>query len=405
MDGGRQVEATHGGTQPGGGGRLAPVDGLRGLAAMMVVIGHIHLAAGSAALGGLNVVLGQLGSGVDLFFVLSGFCLFYPLTKPGAAFSARDFFRRRARRILPPYYAAMGVLLLLPPLLGPLAARVGVIDVPAASISWQQIWTHLLLVHTLFPGTFFGIDGPFWSLGVELQFYLAFPLAVWLTRRYGWRGLLVMGWATIVYQGAVSLVVHAQLPPSALTTGNATVDVKALFFLGRWLEFALGMAVAMLVRGRHIAAIGAGREALVLAGCAGAWAAATGFLRAAPDHWLLPIANPAYGAAFAALLLLACTPGSRTGRLLSGAVAVWTGTISYSLYLIHLPLLLAIGPTIIGWGWGDAATLLAETLIGLPLVLGCAAAFYWVFERPFLAVREGSTAALFRLPRMLLGFG
>jgi peptidoglycan/LPS O-acetylase OafA/YrhL len=366
---------------------------LRGVAAMMVVFGHLHLAAGSPSVGIFDTTVQHLGSGVDLFFILSGFCLYWPLTRPGATFAVDQFFRCRARRILPPYYATICALLLLPGIIQPIAERAGFAVVAPAAFSWRQLWPHLLLIHTLFPDTFFGMDGPFWSLGVEMQFYLAFPLAVWLVLRYHWRGFVMMAFATVLYQLAIDVALHLAQPARYLASGNPTVDVKEMFFLGRWLEFGLGMATAVLVRRRSVVAVRRSVEYAALAGCAGLWLAVALFVDGAPDRWLLPISTPLYGLLFAVLLLLACTPGTLTGRLLSARWPVAIGTISYSLYLIHQPLVLALSPTIVGWQLGGLATLAATVGLGLPLVLGCAALWFALFERPFLPVRAISGAA------------
>src|SRR5205807_2051069 len=81
----------------------------------------------------------------------------------------RRFFAKRARRILPPYYAAIVLALLLIPL--PVTAR--------------DIVSHLFLVHNLSPATFITVNGAFWSIAVECQIYLWFPLFVWAWRRFG----------------------------------------------------------------------------------------------------------------------------------------------------------------------------------------------------------------------------
>lgn len=368
--------------------RLAPVDGLRGVAAVMVVLTHVYRAVNEPSLGLLSRALSSFGSGVDLFFVLSGFCLYYPLTKPDAVFDAREFFRRRARRILPPYYAAMLAVFLLPILLEPLARQAGLVTFAPDAITWRQIWTHLLMVHTLFPDTMFGIDGPFWTLGVEAQFYLAFPLAVWLVHRFGWRGVGMMAGLTIAYRLGVSNLAHGALAERYLGSGNGSLDVKADFFLGHWLEFALGMQTARLVRTGALTHIARWLEILALAAIVGVYVGAQVFLAGAPDRWLLPVTDPLYGLAFSALLLLACHEGSLSHRMLSRRVPVWLGTISYSLYLVHLPILSALGPSVLAPHLPILVALILMGALGIPVAVAAAAVFFWLFERPFLVARR-----------------
>lgn len=124
--------------------RLAPIDGLRGVAAAMVVLFHVYLNTPQPDLGIVSAGFLSMQSGVDLFFVLSGFCLFYPYTKPGASFAWLAFSVRRARRIFPTYYAALCTTILLPFLIVPMARWAGLIAPEAQWPAWEQLWTHLL---------------------------------------------------------------------------------------------------------------------------------------------------------------------------------------------------------------------------------------------------------------------
>ena len=101
---------------------LAHLDGLRGLAALFVVLHHVWLTVwpleyGLAPVGSAALLTGVFAFGhfaVAVFIVLSGFCLTLPVARAGELRGgARRFFRRRARRILPPYYAALALSLLL----------------------------------------------------------------------------------------------------------------------------------------------------------------------------------------------------------------------------------------------------------------------------------------------------
>ena len=366
--------------------RLAPVDGMRGLAAAMVLLHHIHLAAGSPALiAGLGLTFGYLKTGVNLFFVLSGFCLFYPYTRQGVPFVARTFFRRRIRRILPPYYAAIAVVVLLPFLIEPIAARLGFLVTKPTLPSWTQLWTHLLMLHTFSADTFLGIDGPFWSLAVETQFYLVFPFAAWLVLRFGPRGVGVIALITLAYRLEVHVIAHAHASGATLAGNNSGLVILVNFFLGHWLEFAFGMLVALLVRRRAVRALPLPLELSALAIVLALYLCAQVYITLGPpDRWLPPVADTLLGLSFSLLLLLACVRGSWTGRLFAHRLPVWLGTISYSLYLIHLPILLSLGPTIRAWHLADGATVLLVGLIGVPIVLACAAIFFQVIERPFL---------------------
>jgi peptidoglycan/LPS O-acetylase OafA/YrhL len=112
------------------------------------------------------------------------------------------------------------------------------------------------------------------------------------------------------------------------------------------------------------------------------------YLDGAPDRGLLPVADALYAASFSLLLLLVCVPGTHTGRLLSSKVAVWLGTVSYSLYLIHYPILLALGPTIAAHASDAVTRTLLTACIGLPVVFACTWVFHLLFERPFLVQQK-----------------
>src|SRR6185436_20177965 len=114
---------------------------------------------------------------VDVFIVISGFCLFLPVVKAGVELrhGALSFFKRRAFRILPPYYASFGASMLALWLVGQSAQFTGK--------NAPTVWHHLLLVHdALSP---FAVNSALWSIAVEFHIYLLFPLLVIGWRRFG----------------------------------------------------------------------------------------------------------------------------------------------------------------------------------------------------------------------------
>ena len=150
------------------GERLDVLDGLRGLAIALVVWYHAWLVSGQGIFG-LNFIAEAGFLGVDLFFFISGFCIFYPYARamregrPGP--TMRRFFTRRAIKILPSYLLALAVFGIV------YHARFAS---PAEAAI--QFVSHLTFMHTLTPLTFGAISGPLWTIGVEVQFYLLFPL-------------------------------------------------------------------------------------------------------------------------------------------------------------------------------------------------------------------------------------
>lgn len=148
--------------------RLDVLDGLRGLAISLVVWYHAWLVSGFS-IGVMNFIAEAGFLGVDLFFFISGFCLFYPYARAkmqGTPMPAtRRFFLRRAAKILPSYLLALTVF-----------AAVYRDRFASPGDAAMQIASHLSFFHTLNPDTFGGISGPLWTIGVEAQFYFVFPL-------------------------------------------------------------------------------------------------------------------------------------------------------------------------------------------------------------------------------------
>ena len=159
------------------------LDGLRGLAIALVVLFHFWQKSWWNPLERWDWLAplaprGYLG--VELFFFLSGFCLYWPLARSGVAPRWRQYFARRAWKILPSY----GLCLL--------AAWFLIPDETARAHPLLHLATHLSFTHPFFFETYGSIHGVFWSLGVEVEFYLIFPLVAWLFRRSAIVGALVL---------------------------------------------------------------------------------------------------------------------------------------------------------------------------------------------------------------------
>jgi peptidoglycan/LPS O-acetylase OafA/YrhL len=151
------------------------LDGLRGLAIALVVWYHAWLVSGQGV-AVVNFVAEAGFLGVDLFFFISGFCIFYPYARAmregRSAPTIRRFFTRRAVKILPSYLLALAVF--------GIVYHTRFASPAEAAI---QFVSHLTFMHTLTPLTFGAISGPLWTIGVEVQFYLLFPLICPLMRR------------------------------------------------------------------------------------------------------------------------------------------------------------------------------------------------------------------------------
>jgi len=357
--------------------RLHFIDGLRGLAMLMVLLYHCWLFGGmwsvGLTVGGRHIdvapILGFGHIGVNLFLVLSGFCLYWPFVKGGRRREPTlwEFSKKRCRRILPPYYVTL-LLFSAVPFIEAWYHHTGFNG--RYVLNWLIL--HTLMLHNTRPDYALSINGSLWSLALEFQLYILFPMLVEAYRRFSARRvLLAVLLVCTVYR--FFLVWGHYLPDD----GYGYVLAYSIF--GRGFEFALGMFTALLVARQH-----AEQRSLVL------WT----------DYLLIAVVVPAaildgrhghfraltdamWGLLFAALLLAGSRSETRLHRVLSHRLLVWLGLFSYSVYLIHLPLVIGFGDYGLGQ-FSNTGRVLFMLFVVIPLVLGLGYLFHLLFERPFM---------------------
>jgi peptidoglycan/LPS O-acetylase OafA/YrhL len=360
---------------------LAYIDGMRAVAAMVVVFNHTYAQAWCAfynqfpspelAFLTYSLAIGHLA--VSVFIVISGFCLYLPVARAEGQLrgGALEFFRRRARRILPPYYAALALSLLL--IATVIGDRTGTLWDVSADVRPSDILSHVLLLQNLF-GTG-RINYAFWSIALEWQIYFLFPLLALAVHRWGaWRTLL-----PALTAGYAVTITGMLLESRRLHTAN-------FHYLGL---FTMGMLAARIAFGRTeelsrlreagpwklLAAVGLGTSTVLVV----FWG-----WRTAIERW--PLLDLLVGAGTAGLLLTAArAPFGRVSRLFSLRPLAWLGAFSYSLYLIHAPLLQLIWKyTLRPFGLEGTAVYVVLLVAGLPLIVLASYLFYRVFEVPFM---------------------
>ncbi len=216
------------------GEHFVAVDGLRGIACLAVVAHHCYLHCGQYqwpqfSVAGHTTVLSRLffygNGGVDLFFVVSGFCLAYPFYGRPDAESWLRWLLRRAYRILPPYYASalffwgMYALLHKHPF-----SILGMASPPQGALSIQGLFVCATLVNAYF-------NPSYWTLALEARWYFLFPLLMGLWRRSGAGWLL----SSCIAAAATGLWLSSISERFTLVTGNVTIYLPI---------FASGMLIA-----------------------------------------------------------------------------------------------------------------------------------------------------------------
>jgi peptidoglycan/LPS O-acetylase OafA/YrhL len=367
---------------------LKYVEGMRAVAALVVYVNHAYAQTWNPGKdefpnGILSAVTYFMVAGhlsVTVFIVISGFCLTLPVVGSGGKLrgGTKDFFRRRARRILPPYYGALGLsLLLIATIIGQPTGTLW--DVPVG-VNRLAIVSHLLLLQDIF-GTS-KINYVFWSIAVEWQIYFLFPLFVWAWTKYGARTVVPI--ALLVGYG-----LRLGFPESRLVRANP-------HYIGM---FVLGMLAAYVAQSgderftrlrvpwRAIAAVAFAVAAGLTLWLGWKWGA---------DHFY--ILDFPVGILATSLLVSASRPNAVLGRIFAWKPLVFIGTFSYSVYLVHAPLLQVLWQYVFHpAGLGFETMFACFMTVGLLLILGVAYLFFRVFEEPFMrssAKRQAVTAAM-----------
>src|SRR4051812_21023434 len=354
---------------------LPALDGLRGLAVAAVLLFHADLG-----------VLPGGHLGVSVFFTLSGFLITALLlvehSREGRIQLAR-FWRHRARRLVPALLVCLplGALVVRE---SPGPVRSGVLGDAIASAGWVANWRFILHHDTY--ADLFSTPSPFqhlWSLGVEEQFYVAFPLLLLLVlgRSGAMRGRRLLA-AVLVVLTVASTLELARL--------NATGEAFSRAYYGtdsRIAELLVGALLALaMVKGDRLRELGGrSRVAVSVAGVAGAAGLGYGFATAGTaDASLYRGGFLVVALCSAAVIAAAVQATSPVARVLSATPLVQLGVISYGVYVFHWPVFLLATDDSTGQSG------LALLAIRLLLTLVIAVASYKVLEKP---IRSGALTA------------
>jgi peptidoglycan/LPS O-acetylase OafA/YrhL len=371
--------------------RLRSVDALRGAAAIGVVIYHAVDQSSKALPNNLfkyPVRLIQFGSsygyiGVFLFFVISGFCIHMQWARAHAAgrphevrFSA--FWKRRIRRLYPPYIIALTLYLLFTAL---------TVGIQPSRFFFYDVGMHVLMLHNLDPKTCYTISGVFWTLAIEEQLYLAYFLLLFLRTRWGWGATLALcllarvGWMIFSHIVWLKSGIGIPVPEAAashwFTWALGAIAVEAMFGMTRIPKWTRNLLLASF---------------LIVA--AAAISSLLPFIsKETPWHdisWFL--IHPLWGLGFFIVINRAVQAESGWARKLTlpALVSVFAtlGVFSYSIYLTH--------ELVIMKSWQFTSYSLSQlenvVLIVLPVTILFAWVFFWFCEKPYMRKAKPTSA-------------
>jgi peptidoglycan/LPS O-acetylase OafA/YrhL len=373
--------------------RLRGIDALRGAAALGVVFYH-------AVDQGKNVLpnnllqypirLVQFASsfgyiGVFLFFVISGFCIHLQWARAKAAGTEpqihfTSFWKRRIRRLYPPYIIALLLFLLFG------AATVGI---SLTHFFLYDLGMHLLMLHNLDPKTSYTINGVFWTLAIEEQLYLAYFLLLFIRTRWGWGVTLVvcllarLGWMGLSHVVWLKTGIGIPVPEAAashwFTWALGAIGVEVLFGLVKLRGWSRDLRLATV---------------LIL----GASALST-YLPSIHKDTLLHngswfLIHPLWGLGFFIVvnrMVLAEDSWLRQAKL-PALVSFFStlGIFSYSIYLTHELVIMQ------SWRWTNPSwlQLVNVAVVVIPATIIFAWVFFWFCEKPFMVQREAKNESL-----------
>jgi peptidoglycan/LPS O-acetylase OafA/YrhL len=362
--------------------RLAGLDGVRGLAALFVVVNHIFLRtfpgypADNAPFWAGWFIYGRFA--VVVFIVLSGFSLaLSPARRGWRLGSMSRFAYRRARRILPAYWAALAF-----------SVAVALLIVPPPGQGAPGLKSDL--VNGLLVQNIVGAPSPnrsLWSMAVEAQLYLVFPLLLLTVRRFG-AAVMV---ATVTLVVAAVGIVGPHVSRLDTFVIQSAPDLAALFAIGILTAGIVGAGNARRSWPWGWIAIAAAAPVLATIW----WRGSVWTL----DHlfWV----DLALGPAIACLLAaLATGRPARLLRLLDSRPLRSLGLSSYSLYLIHGPIVVVVYEEFVAGRFGHGVLAFAVTVaLVVPLTIALARLFAALFEPPFRGLRALSYTVHWHRPR------
>ena len=306
-------------SQPAGGARIDFIQALRGIAAAMVMLYHLHTTLAGTRFGDVGATLFNSGAaGVDLFFVISGFIMVHTTRRAdGSPRYAAEFLAKRIARVWPVYAIATLVFSCA-------------LDLLVGQITVDQGWRSLARALVFYPHSSLG--APFfryqplfvgWSLGYEVWFYLLFAASL-LAGRWRWPAFAALFGAFVI---AIPLAVTGDVHADAYVNYALPGALLRLAANPMMWDFIAGIAIALVYHSRFAIRSRLACWLCVAAAVAGeAWVLATGYRAGqGPTNWMPGLA----------IVVLVLAIANKPRPIAVPRWLVWLGDVSFSLYLVH----------------------------------------------------------------------
>ncbi|TDN90556.1 acyltransferase [Microbacterium sp. BK668] len=340
---------------------IPSLNGMRALAITLVVWGHAELP--------LRLI--RESTGVTIFFFLSGYLITTLLRREYDArdrVSVADFYLRRVFRIFPPLYVVLICAVVLS-----LANAIPNEMTPLGVFASFSFWANYYIIWEGRDGLPGGMNA-LWSLAVEEHFYLVFPLLYIALRRW-----VPTRWVQAVILGG--LCVAIMVWRTYLFSSGASYDRIYLATDTRADAILWGSVFAVVLNPVY-GEVQAPRRKWLLTPVLLAGAGVVYAVSRWPNEWGMTIGYTVQSVALAAVFIpVILIPGSVVGRVLNWRAVAWVGIVSYSIYLLHRPVLI-LTETYIG-----QPELVAATVGVAATVLASWAMLVYV-ERPFARLRQ-----------------
>ncbi|HEV7179795.1 MAG TPA: acyltransferase [Candidatus Baltobacteraceae bacterium] len=365
--------------------RLGVLDGLRGIAVLLVLWYHVwEISWLPAPWSQYFQFIPETGFiGVPLFFFLSGFVITYPFLRAQAHGQPLPtwghFAWRRFIKIVPSYVLSIAV-----------AYAIGyAVTQRTGAAPWQEILSHLLFVHTWWQATYGSINGVLWTLAVEVEFYCIFPLVWWCFRRAPWATAIGMTAVALAWRTWLQTCCYSGVFPQYAENLPGYLDIFASGMLAAYVFTRIG-ARARASRWNWLAPL------VALAGIVMAAALLKNLYDFRNvDQWQVVWQvrwRPLFGIAFGTIAVASLCAPRWWELLLANAPLRFLAIISYNLYLYHQMIareMLAWHiPSYHGDPHADAVWQMKYTILALAATIVEAALVTYFVERPLLRLKE-----------------